>query len=64
MVSVVGLEFSYTQAPRTMKSLVVALWYLSVSLGNLFAAGVNSFLQDANGACGSARWTTICISRR
>ncbi len=50
MVSVVGLEFSYTQAPRTMKSLVVALWYLSVSLGNLFAAGVNSFLQDASGA--------------
>ena len=32
-----------------MKSLVVALWYLSVSVGNLFAAQVNSFLQDANG---------------
>jgi POT family proton-dependent oligopeptide transporter len=49
MVSVVGLEFSYTQAPRTMKSLVVALWYLSVSLGNLFAAQVNSFLQTESG---------------
>jgi POT family proton-dependent oligopeptide transporter len=49
MVSVVGLEFSYTQAPRTMKSLVVALWYLSVSLGNFSAAQVNSFLQDDNG---------------
>jgi POT family proton-dependent oligopeptide transporter len=49
MVSVVGLEFSYTQAPRTMKSLVVAIWYFAVSAGNFFAAQVNRLLQDADG---------------
>jgi proton-dependent oligopeptide transporter, POT family len=49
MVSVVGLEFSYTQAPRTMKSVVMALWYLSVSIGNLFASQVNRVLQDSEG---------------
>jgi POT family proton-dependent oligopeptide transporter len=49
MVSVVGLEFSYTQAPRKMKSVVMALWYLSVSVGNFFAAQVNNFLQDEHG---------------
>jgi hypothetical protein len=32
-----------------MKSLVVALWYFSVSAGNLLAAQVNSFLQDSEG---------------
>jgi POT family proton-dependent oligopeptide transporter len=49
LVSVVGLEFSYTQAPRKMKSVVMALWYLSVSLGNLFASQVNNYLQDETG---------------
>jgi POT family proton-dependent oligopeptide transporter len=49
MVSVVGLEFSYTQAPLTMKSVVMALWYLAVSAGNLFASLVNKVLKDENG---------------
>jgi POT family proton-dependent oligopeptide transporter len=49
MVSVVGLEFSYTQAPRKMKSVIMALWYLSVSAGNFFASQVNRYLQDENG---------------
>lgn len=44
MVSITCLEFSYTQAPRTMKSLVMALFLMSVSLGNTFTAGVNMFI--------------------
>jgi dipeptide/tripeptide permease len=35
MVSITGLEFSYTQAPRKMKSAVMALWFFTVSVGNL-----------------------------
>src|SRR6266496_1210576 len=31
MVSITGLEFSYTQAPNTMKSSVMALWLLTVA---------------------------------
>jgi POT family proton-dependent oligopeptide transporter len=32
-----------------MKSVIMALWYLSVSLGNFFAAQVNNYLQDEDG---------------
>ncbi|MDP7069807.1 MAG: MFS transporter [Phycisphaerales bacterium] len=41
MVSITCLEFSYTQAPRTMKSLIMAIFLMSVSLGNVFTAVVN-----------------------
>ncbi len=41
LVSITGLEFSYTQAPKTMKSAVMALWLLTVSLGNLFTGFLN-----------------------
>jgi POT family proton-dependent oligopeptide transporter len=45
MVSITCLEFSYTQAPRKMKSFIMALFLASVTLGNLFTAGVNHFIQ-------------------
>ena len=35
MVSITGLEFSYTQAPNSMKSVVMALWLLTVATANL-----------------------------
>ena len=41
MVSIVSLEFAYTQAPKTMKSFVMGVYFLGVSLGNIFTAGVN-----------------------
>ncbi len=44
LVSITGLEFSYRQAPLRMKSFIMALFYLSVSLGNLFTAGVNHYM--------------------
>ena len=48
MVSITCLEFAYTQAPRAMKSMIMALFLMSVALGNLFTAGVNSFIQVPN----------------
>jgi POT family proton-dependent oligopeptide transporter len=45
-VSLTGLEFAYTQAPKKMKSLVMSLFYASVWLGNAFTAGVNKFIQN------------------
>jgi POT family proton-dependent oligopeptide transporter len=45
MVSIVALEFAYTQAPRTMKSLVMCFYLGSVAVGNFFVAGVNHFIQ-------------------
>ena len=49
MVSITGLEFSYTQAPKKMKSVVMSLWLLTNSAGNLFTALVNEFIQDKDG---------------
>ncbi|MEI7862213.1 MAG: POT family MFS transporter, partial [Planctomycetota bacterium] len=49
LVSITCLEFSYTQAPPQMKSLVMSLYLLSVSLGNLFTALVNWITKDAAG---------------
>ncbi len=34
LVSVTGLEFAYTQAPKRMKSIVMSFWLLCVSFGN------------------------------
>ena len=45
MVSITALEFSYTQAPKTMKSFIMSLNLASVALGNLFAAQVNSLVE-------------------
>ena len=45
-VSITCLEFSYTQAPKKMKSLIMACFLMSVSLGNLFVSGVNFFIQE------------------
>ena len=49
LISITCLEFAYTQAPRALKSMVMALFLLSVSLGNLFTAAVNFLIQDAQG---------------
>lgn len=35
MFSVTGLEFSFTQAPVTMKSVLTSAWLLTVAFGNL-----------------------------
>jgi POT family proton-dependent oligopeptide transporter len=50
MVSITCLEFSYTQAPKTMKSFVMAFFMLSISLGNLFTSAVNFIIRDAEGS--------------
>lgn len=45
MISIVGLEFSYTQSPKNMKSLVMAFYLLAVFVGNIFTAKINRFIQ-------------------
>ncbi len=49
MVSITCLEFSYTQAPKSMKSLIMALFFISIALGNLFTSAVNFFIISDNG---------------
>lgn len=38
MISITGLEFAYTQAPRALKSTIMSFWLLTVSVGNFFVA--------------------------
>jgi POT family proton-dependent oligopeptide transporter len=38
LVSATGLEFAYSQAPRAMKSTLMAFWNLTVAFGNILAA--------------------------
>ncbi len=49
LISITALEFSYTQAPNSMKSFIMAVFLLSVSMGNLFTSAVNSFIQNDDG---------------
>jgi POT family proton-dependent oligopeptide transporter len=50
MVSITGLEFAYTQAPKHMKAMVQALYLLAVSAGNLFTAIVHWFIGNPDGS--------------
>ncbi|HEY1764333.1 MAG TPA: POT family MFS transporter [Opitutaceae bacterium] len=49
MVSITSLEFSYTQAPKAMKSVVMAIYLWSISAGNLFAALVHKVIENPDG---------------
>jgi POT family proton-dependent oligopeptide transporter len=49
MVSITGLEFSYTQAPNTMKSSVMALWLLTVASGELLVGLFNRWVLNPDG---------------
>lgn len=49
MVSITCLEFSYTQAPRKMKSFLMSFYLLAISLGNAFTAVINYLIQNPDG---------------
>jgi POT family proton-dependent oligopeptide transporter len=49
LVSITALEFSYTQAPNSLKSLVMGIYLLSVTLGNQITSLVNTLIQDDSG---------------
>jgi len=49
MVSITGLEFSYTQAPNSMKSSVMAIWLLTVATGEFFDAKFNAWDINLDG---------------
>jgi len=50
MVSITSLEFSYTQAPAAMKSIVMAVYLWSISAGNLFTALVHVVIRNPDGS--------------
>ena len=44
LVSVTGLEFAYTQAPLTMKSVIQSFWNLTTAAANLAVAIASAFV--------------------
>jgi POT family proton-dependent oligopeptide transporter len=51
LVSVTGLEFAYSQAPRKMKGTIMSFFYLANAVGNLIVvvvAGLNVFTGAAS----------------
>ncbi|MBE0534732.1 MAG: POT family MFS transporter [Phycisphaerae bacterium] len=49
MVSITCLEFSYKQAPKKMKAFIMSVFFMSITVGNLFTAVVNKFIQNSDG---------------
>ena len=45
LVSVTGLELSFTQAPRAMRSTVLSIWFLTIFGGNLLTVLVTEFVR-------------------
>jgi len=50
MVSVTGLSFAYTQAPKEMKSTIMSLWLMTTAFGNLLTAVVSRLNPFQSGA--------------
>ena len=46
LVSATGLEFAYSQAPASMKGVIMAFWNLSVTIGNLWVLLANSSVRN------------------
>lgn len=51
LLSIPGLQFSYTQAPATMKSVLTAAWFVNCAIGNLLVVLItelNLFQRQSN----------------
>ncbi len=49
LISITVLEFAYTQAPKKMKSFIMALNMAAIGFGNAFTSAVNFFIQNEDG---------------
>jgi len=45
LISITGLEFAYSQSPPQMKSLIMSMWLITVSIGNLFDTFVIALIK-------------------
>ena len=46
MVSITGLEYAFSQAPKSMKSTIMSIFFLTVFAGNYFVSLVNDSIQN------------------
>ncbi len=52
LFSTTGLEFAFTQAPKSMKSTLMSFWLLTVAVGNFLVAGFAAKLGERFQASG------------
>lgn len=45
-VSITGLEYAFSQAPKNMKSTIMAIFFFTVFLGNILVTYINSNIQS------------------
>lgn len=50
LVSIVALEFAYTQSPKKMKSFIMCFYLAAVAIGNFLVAGVNHYIRIPSAA--------------
>jgi POT family proton-dependent oligopeptide transporter len=46
LVSATGLEFAYSQAPPSMKGVIMSLWFLAVTFGNVWVLVTNALIRN------------------
>lgn len=46
LVSATGLEFAYSQAPQSMKGVVMSFWNLTTTVGNLWVLIANAAVRN------------------
>jgi len=46
LVSITGLEYAFSQAPKSMKSTLMAVFFFTVFLGNILVSFINSNIQS------------------
>jgi POT family proton-dependent oligopeptide transporter len=46
LVYLTGLEYAYSQAPKSMKSTIMSFWLLTISLGNYFVSLINHNISE------------------
>lgn len=62
MYSVTGLEFSYSQSPESMKSVIQSAWLLTVGVGNLIVViitGARFFDSQVSDEEGRKIWKKV-----
>jgi POT family proton-dependent oligopeptide transporter len=57
MVSITGLEFGYSQAPKRLKSVVMSMWLLMISFGNIVVKVLSGLTASLVPASAPFFWT-------
>jgi POT family proton-dependent oligopeptide transporter len=64
LVSATGLEFAYTQAPKSMKSTITSFWLLTMFVGNLLVVAITHVGGGDGGASGAEGAASAASSGR